>query len=546
MRKKKKTIKLATYPDGRQAIKIEFPFSYVLVSQIKAQIHGRMYHPDGKYWSCPLTPANLSRLLNMGFEMNSNLKEYYRMNNTKVEDIKEVNVPGLDDILRPYQKKGVSFIESKQGRALLADDMGIGKTIQAIGYLKRHPEFKKILIVCPEVMKKKWAAELKKWGYKKPIELLYGRTPYKIDEKTRVLIINYDILYYWTDPKKNGPFSKMKFDAMILDECHYIKNNSAKRTKAAKAIGKGTKHIIGLTGTPIENRPIEIYNIVNLLSPNLFPNYMYFGKRYCDGKHNGFGWNFNGASNLQELHEILSKTVMIRRRKQEVLTDLPDKQYSTIPLELQNRNDYELAKHNFLNYLIEAGYDREHIQSAVTAEMLVKLNVLRQLAAEGKLEHVIKWIESFLETGKKLVVFAHHTKIINAIYQRFEGMAARIYGGTTDKTAEYTKFQEDPNCRLFVGNMQAAGIGIELTAASDVAIVEFPWSPGILDQAVDRCHRIGQKNAVTVYYLVAEETIDEYMAKLIDQKRNVISQSIDGIEVENKEMIHELIKMLKE
>jgi len=328
-----------------------------------------------------------------------------------------------------------------------------------------------------------------------------------------------------------------------MDEAHYIKNSSAQRTKATKKLAKGIPHVIALTGTPIVNRPVEGFNIFQVINRELFPNFWTYVHRYCGARHNGWGWDFSGATNKEELNQILTSTIMIRRRKADVLKDLPEKLYSFVPMELDNEKEYRNAEAEFIEYL-RGVKGKEAAEKAKKAEHLVKIEAMKQLAVKGKREQAINWIRDFIEDGSKLVVFAVHKEVIDQLMNEFKDVAVKIDGSTPtpERHKAVEAFQSDPNIKLFIGNIQAAGVGLTLTAASAVAFLELPWTPGELQQAEDRCHRIGQKNAVNIYYLLAENSVEYKLAKLLDKKKEVLSAVIDGKLVNEKSLITELIE----
>jgi SWI/SNF-related matrix-associated actin-dependent regulator 1 of chromatin subfamily A len=361
-----------------------------------------------------------------------------------------------------------------------------------------------------------------------------------------------------------------------LDEAHYIKNNSAKRTKAFKRLNKRIPKLIALTGTPIDNRPIELYNIVQALDPMIFPNYFSFIQKYCGAKKTYFGWDTSGSTNMQELHTILKRTVMIRRKKSEVLKELPEKQFVNIPIQIDNMNEYQRAEIAFTDFLqkryseIDSEIELElkqfakrndyatgevltdseikflkerKIEKANLAPFLVQIEYLKQLAVEGKFKFIKDWIEDFLESNEKLVVFGVHRKFINNLCTIFPN-ALQIDGGTsmTERQRVVDAFQTNPKQNLLIANIKAAGVGITLTASSNVMVFEFPWSPSILSQAIDRLHRIGQLHQVTAWFLVGENTIEEKILKLLKDKENLISQVLDGVDVKDSNIIRELVK----
>ncbi len=528
-------------------IAIQFPYNLDLITQVKTLPMGRKYHPKGKYWSCPISREAVQKLREWGYVLDDELIELLRCWEVKSKGVtvKQVRVVGkkvraFKKKLFPFQEEGLAFLEQKNGRALLADEMGLGKTIQSLAYLQLHPDKRLAIIVCPASLKLNWKKEIRDGlSTNDTVEILQGKTPYKFDAS--IVIINYDILAAWADFLK-----KAKPLIIISDECHYFKNNKSLRTKAIKKLAKGVPHFIALSGTPVVNRPIEMYNAINIIDPYLIPNFWIYAKQYCGAKHNGFGWDFGGASNMEELHKLLCDSIMIRRLKKDVLKDLPDKVRSFVPIRLNNRNLYERVENNFIHFIKETK-GAEAAERVSTAQVLVQIEYLKQAAVEGKMDSVIEWITDFLETGNKLVVFATHKVAINRLMEFFGNIAVKIDGSvsTDNRDKAVTSFQEDDKICLFVGNIKAAGLGLTLTAASNVAFIELPWTPGELSQAEDRCHRIGQKDSVNIYYLLAERTIEDEIASLLDSKRKVLDAVLDGKVTEDTSLLSELINKYK-
>lgn len=516
-----------------RTMEIRYKFDPEILQLVKT-LPGRRFHPDKKYWTATITADSINKLKDAGFVIDAELEKLLH----QAEEMeKGIEVPGLKKQLFPFQKEGVAFIEKRNGRALIADEMGLGKTIQAAAWLQLHPEKRPAIILCPASLKLNWAKEIRDTlSTGDRVQILQGTKPYPITGS--IIIINYDILNSWVET-----LQAINPQVLIMDEAHYIKNSSAIRTKATKKLAKGIPHIIALTGTPIVNRPVEGFNIFQILDKNLFPNFWTYVHQYCGARHNGFGWDFSGATNKEELNRILTSTIMIRRRKADVLKDLPEKLFSFVPMELDNEKEYRIAEAEFIEYLRWVK-GKEAAEKAKKAEHLVKIEALKQLAVKGKMKQAIDWIKDFIEDGSKLVVFAVHKEVIDQLMKEFKEIAVKIDGSTPtpERHKAVEVFQSDPNIKLFIGNIQAAGVGLTLTAASAVAFLELPWTPGELQQAEDRCHRIGQKNAVNVYYLLAENTVEYKLAKLLDRKKEVLSAVIDGKPVEEKSLITELIE----
>jgi len=516
-----------------RTMEIRFKFDQELLQLVKS-LPGRRFHPEKKCWTATITADSINKLKDAGFVIDAELEKLLH----QAEEIeKGIEVPGLKKQLFPFQKVGVAFIEKRNGRALIADEMGLGKTIQASAWLQLHPEKRPAIILCPASLKLNWAKELRETlSTKDNVQILQGTKPYPITGS--IIIINYDILNSWVET-----LQAINPQVLIMDEAHYTKNSSAIRTKATKKLAKGIPHIIALTGTPIVNRPVEGFNIFQILDRNLFPNFWTYVHRYCGARHNGWGWDFSGATNKEELNQILTSTIMIRRRKADVLKDLPEKLYSFVPMELANETEYRAAEEEFIQY-IRFTKGKEAAEKAKKAEHLVKIEHLKQLAVKGKLKQAINWVRDFIEDGSKLVIFAVHKEVIDQLMNEFKDVAVKIDGSTPapERHKAVEAFQSDPNIKLFIGNIQAAGVGLTLTASSAVAFLELPWTPGELQQAEDRCHRIGQKNAVNIYYLLAENSVEYKLAKLLDRKKEVLSAVIDGKPVEEKSLITELIE----
>lgn len=536
MKKVTKKVEMITFQaTGEKGLKITFPYNVEDLNNVKT-LFGRRFHNEGfaKYWSAELRIDTLKSLLSWGFLPDKECQDFMIEELVQYNEIQPIPVNGLGGTLRPFQEKGVAFIKAKGGRALIADEMGLGKTVQALAYIQEAQKWP-VIIVCPASLKLNWKRETEKWIPNSFIQVLSGKKISRIVGD--IIIINYDILNEWTEV-----LQATKPQIIVTDEAHYYKSRTAKRTKAVKTLAKGVPHFIALTGTPIVNRPIEIFNALKIIKGSLFPNFMHFAQRYCGAKHNGYGWDFNGASNAQELHKILTSTIMIRRLKSEVLKELPAKTRSYIPMELDNWKDYKNAESDFINWVRFTKGNQAALQAS-QAETLVRIEALKQLAVAGKMIEAVEWINDFLESGQKLVLFAVHKTVIDALMQSFSGKAVKIDGSVSQENRQLAvdQFQNNPSIQLFIGNIKAAGVGLTLTAASNVAFLELPWTPGDLTQAEDRCHRMGQKDAVNIHYLLAEGTIEEKIANLIDSKMKVLDAVLDGKETDSSSLLTELL-----
>ena len=338
-------------------------------------------------------------------------------------------------------------------------------------------------------------------------------------------------------------------EGILVSNCgSYLGNPGTQRTKAIRKLCTEVPQVIALSGTPLVNRPAELWPTLNILRPDLFKSFWPFGMHFCGPRRIPFGsgWDFRGASHLDELHALLFKELVIRRRKVDVLKDLPGKQRHVVPLALTNPKEYEHAHNQFLDWLRKR--DPGKVSAALRAEQLVRLGTLKQLAARLKLPFVFEWVDSFLkETDEKLVMFGIHREILGQLHRRYQKICVLIDGQVSSKDRQLAveKFQTHANTRLFLGNIKAAGVGLNLTAASTVAFCECDWTPGAHVQGEDRAHRIGTTNQVSVYYLVAHGTIEEYLAQIIQEKQRVLSAVLDGGNGEDLNVFEQLTEALQ-
>ena len=443
----------------------------------------------------------------------------------------------------PYQRAGVAYAQGcwAAGRgALIGDEMGLGKTIQAIGLINITPDIKSVLIVCPNTLKLNWARELKKWLTRPmSVEVQYSN---KAFSRADIVIVNYDTIHKFLPDIANR-----NWDLRVCDESQYVKNPKARRTKATLSTRAARK--VSLTGTPIENRPIEVWPVLNDLDPVSWPktNFFQFARRYCAAKQNGFGWDFSGHSNEAELQHKLRSTIMVRRLKKDVLTELPAKQRQVIELDAAGSKELLALEESMVAEreaalvelrarveLARAGESREEYAEAVHAlrrgqgAAFEDMAEIRHKVALAKLPQCLAFIEDAMESGKVLV-FAHHLDVVAGIVAKFP-QAAVITGETpaAKRMEQVDRFQTDAECNIFVGNLAAAE-GLTLTAGAHVIFVEMQWVPGKHAQMEDRAHRIGQKDSVLCSYLVLEGSLDAHMSRTIVEKLSVIDACLDKV-----------------
>jgi len=418
----------------------------------------------------------------------------------------------------PYQKAGIAYAQDRAA-VLFGDEMGLGKTIQAIGAINADPSIESILIVAPASLKINWSRELRKWLVR---DLSIGIAAGDDLPATQIVIVNYDILV-----RHRAALDARRWDLLISDEVHYAKNSKAQRTIALLGKnGKGgiaARKRIFLTGTPIVNRPKELWTLVQALDPaELGSNFFRFHKRYTNAHHNGYGWDFSGASNLGELQTKLRSKFMIRRLKADVLTELPPKRRQIIAIPANGAAKVIAAE--------KAAYE-EMVRRLDAGEKVdfAEMSRVRHDTAVAKIPYLIEHLEECLEAEAKVVCFIHHHDVAQKLKEHFPE-AAFLTGEVASmnkRTEEVDRFQNDPSCKLFIGSIAAAGVGLTLTASSHVVFGELDWVPGNVSQAEDRCHRIGQRESVLVQHLVFDESVDALQAKMIVEKQGVITAALD-------------------
>lgn len=459
------------------------------------------------------------------------------LKNNKVENVvidyeKYSHRPPLD-----HQKEAIQkLVENK--KFILADDMGLGKTTSTI-IAALETGAKKVLIICPASLKINWQREIENYS-QRTTSIIEGK---KWDDADFV-IINYDIIKNFHDDKKKDASTivNSKFDLVIVDEAHYIQNSQAQRTKLINDIGKKVDRVWLLTGTPITSRPINYYNLLNLIDSPVAQNWMAFVKRYCNGFQFQAGrrkiWNVSGASNLEELRDRTAPLVL-RRLKENVL-DLPEKIITPVYLRLKSK-EYEELMGEYYDW-----YDKSGEADSLTLQF-TKLTKVRQVIADEKTKATIELCENIIEQGKKVIVFTNFTKSLELILEHFGKKAVRLDGQMSQKERQLSvdRFQTEDDVMVFVGNIKAAGVGITLTAAEAVVMNDLSFLPSDHSQAEDRSYRYGQKNNVLVYYPIFDNTVEGIIYDILKKKKNIF-ETIMGDNANSMDSVEEIMNLINE
>lgn len=445
-----------------------------------------------------------------------------------------------------YQLEGVRYALDNK-RCIFGDQPGLGKTLQAIcAVVKAHKEAATYgesfpaLVICPAALKVNWKREFKKFAGVEAIilddsnrgswERFWELKRADGEAIAPVFITNYESLkkFFVRKVKNTSRFtlSSIEFDervsifkSVIIDESHKCKSSKTQQSKFVEGICRGKKWIFALTGTPVVNNNTDLIQQLKILGRlDDFGGYKHFVSRYCDGPKQ--------SSNMKELNYRLWCSCFFRREKAKVLTQLPDKMRQYITCEITNRKEYHDAEENFLKYLRQyKNADDDKIARAMRGEVMVRMGILKEIAARGKVKAVADFIHDVIDGGEKLIMFAYLKEVVQALKQEFPD-AVTVTGSdnTTQKQNAVDRFQNDPECRLIILNYKSGGTGLTLTASNRVGFIEFPWTYSDCEQAEDRAHRNGQKNAVNCYYFLGDKTIDEYMYKVIQTKKDIANE----------------------
>jgi SWI/SNF-related matrix-associated actin-dependent regulator 1 of chromatin subfamily A len=488
----------------------------------------KSYHIWGKFFEKdPLTEFWVPK---------SSLIKTHNVEKVEVDYSKYDHRPPLE-----HQKEAVEKLAGSR-RFILADDMGLGKTTATI-IAALETGSKKILIICPASLKINWQREIENYS-DRPVYIAEGK---KFSTESDFVIVNYDILknFHDTGPKKkNGSIlNQSNFDLVILDEAHMISNPQAQRTKIINHFVKDIKRVWLLTGTPMTSRPMNYYNLLNIIESPVAQNWMAYAIRYCQGYQFMAGrrkvWNVTGASNLEELRDRTSKQIL-RRLKEDVL-DLPDKIISPVYLRLKSK-EYEELMGEYYDW-----FDNKKDESSSLTVQFSKLMKVRKVIANEKTKQTIEFAENIIEQGKKVIIFTNFTDTLQTIYQHFGKQAVYLDGSCSKPHRQNAvdEFQENDKIKVFVGNLKAAGVGLTLTAAEVVIMNDLSFVPAEHAQAEDRAYRYGQKSNVLVYYPLYENTIEGAVYDILNRKKEIIRTVMGDQQPENVgDVVEEILGLI--
>lgn len=533
---------------------ISFDYNPRVIADIKA-IPGHRWNPVKKLWTLPQDQeASVQRLMkkhSAATVTSAGPEEYGEL--PEMPDL-DAEIP-LKKPLFTFQGKGVA-----QGlrfkRFINGDEPGLGKTFQSIATIIAADAFP-VLIVCPSSLKENWAKE---WHDKAGIKSIILRDSvnntwhqyYKVG-MIKVFITNYESLkkyFVLRINKKENEALRLKhielketvnlFRAVIVDELHKCKDGRTQQSKFVMGICKGKEYVLGLTGTPVVNKPKDLISQLHVIDRlQDMGGYKRFLDRYCGG-------DGKGANNLNELNYKLSSMCFYRRTKKEVLKDLPDKMRQVVICDITTRKEYNDALRDLADYLKQYRSKTEsEIDKSMRGEIMVKIGICKNISARGKMEAAMEAIDEVIEAGQKIVVFIHQREIAAALKAHYPG-AKTITGADSidSRQASVDAFQNDPNIKVIICSIKAAGVGLTLTASSRVLFIEQPWHAADEEQCEDRCHRIGQHDSVHCMTLLGKDTIDEYIYELIEKKRSMANKVTGNTSYVEKEIIDRVMNSL--
>jgi len=471
----------------------------------------------------------------------------------------DFEIPLKQGKMRPYQEEGVA--RGLQLKRFINGDMpGLGKTLQAVATVVGAELHGNVtfpcLVICPSALKINWCREFDMWTNKKAMVL---------DDKnksnwhrfweignTDVFVVNYESLkkYFVTHmpEKKDLKFAKditmdsriSLFKSVIIDESHRLKNPASITAKIVLNITKSKEYIICLTGTPVVNKPVDLWSqLAVIFQLNKFGGPDGYKMRYCEGG--------SGKSNLKELNYLLNENCFFRRAKEDVLKDLPPKSRQIINNQLSNQKEYDLVNNEFKKFLEEnQNLEDKEIKKKIRYETLVKIPLLLKISAKGKIEEAKEFINEIIESGQKIVIFVMHTEIVRLLQEEFP-KAVRVTGMDSAEQKQHSvdSFQKNAHTNIIICNHKAAGVGLTLTASSEVLFLELPWTDADREQCEARCDRMGQKNPVRCTYMLSEGTLDNWLYELIETKKQIANEVTGSEDNVTVDFVSSLSKFLK-
>lgn len=565
-----------TITETSRGFEIQFPFDLRIKDAIK-RINGSYFRGADKTWVVPKHQNREIDQLRARFGvMDPNL--------AAIEMPEQANqapeLPDLDiqlDIPRtlfPFQEKGVAYCRSKR-KVIIGDQPGLGKTSQAIAAVHSLKAFP-CLIICPATLKLNWQKEWMEVAGRRSMILQDSvKNTWHQYYKTGmvdVFITNYESLKKffveqgWSKPK-DGPFRMNQipfketinlFKTIVVDESHKIKDGTTQQTKFVMGICKGKENVFLLTGTPVVNKPKDLIAQLHAIDRlkevvehipqpvdrhgklSDASGYNRFINRYCGGGQ--------GATNLKELNSRLTMNCFYRREKSEVLKDLPAKMRQVVLCEIANRTEYLKAETQFVDYLKSVkGCTDAEVRKKLRGEVMVKMGILKQISARGKMNEVKEYVDEIVESGEKIILFCHLKEIAHQLRQFYPGCVSITGDDSTEvRQQSVTRFQNDPKVQVIICSIKAAGVGITLTASSRVAFIEFPWTFADCEQCEDRAHRIGQKDSVQCSYFLGENTIDRYCYELIQKKKSMMQEVTGASDDVQEEIVDQLLNLFNQ
>ena len=550
--------------DGlNKTVTFDFPFDGDIIRELKSADRDARYNPELKHWIVPINDWSIISVKDIikkfGFKKGVVTEILDVVSDYSIKDVDLAYIKGLCDAKgftytpRDYQLEALGYALNK-GNILNGDDVGTGKTFEAIIYAETTNSFPCLAIV-PASVKYNWA---EKWseivGPHRTIGVIDRETKkIKNNWEADVVIINYDII-----GKKQGRGATVKHEQLvdigwkmvIIDEAHFLKNKKAQRSKAALMITRRDDLIIQmLTGTAIMSKPVEIWNLLLIMkaSHHIADDWYQFVRRYCGGYIGSFGWVTDGATHIMELNQKLRDNCYIRREKRDVLKELPDVITEVINMPITNSREITRATDDLIGYLRTTKGD-DAAESAQEAEHLVALGVLRKLSIEGKIKAIESYLSDWKQCDDKLLVFGIHREQLKSLSEKYK--CPLIAGGTSSVSKQKIVNDWKTNDKQFLfANIQSAGTGVEglQDVCSNMIITELPWTPSALWQVIGRLDRSGQKISPNIKYLISNKTIDVEMWDMLQDKEEVVTAVNKGIDIKRSKsgMKAVMQKMLK-